>query len=45
MPHDPVFKDACARREAGWWSEDGVHPCPAGHALIAQAWLAEAEVI
>ena len=45
VPLDQVFKDACARREAGWWSEDGVHPSAAGHALIAQAWLKEAEVI
>ena len=45
VPLDQLFEDACTRREACGWSEDGVHPFAAGHALIAQAWLAEAEVI
>jgi len=22
-----------------FWAPDGVHPTPAGHALIAQSWL------
>jgi acyl-CoA thioesterase-1 len=45
VPMDQIFGDACARREARWWSADGVHPGAAGHALMAQAWLKEAEVI
>ncbi|MGH2505457.1 MAG: SGNH/GDSL hydrolase family protein [Ktedonobacterales bacterium] len=39
VPLDGLFAQACARREPTYWAEDGVHPTPAGHALIAQAWL------
>lgn len=39
VPLDGLFAQATARREASFWAEDGVHPTPAGHALIAQAWL------
>jgi lysophospholipase L1-like esterase len=38
-PLDGLFAQAATRREATFWAEDGVHPTPAGHALIAQAWL------
>jgi lysophospholipase L1-like esterase len=43
VPLDGLFAQACARREPTYWAEDGVHPTPAGHALIAQAWLRAAE--
>lgn len=39
VPLDGLFAQAATRREAAYWAEDGVHPTPAGHALIAQAWL------
>lgn len=39
VPLDGLFAAAATRREASFWAEDGVHPTPAGHALIAQAWL------
>lgn len=39
IPLDGLFAQAVSRREAAFWAEDGVHPTPAGHALIAQAWL------
>lgn len=39
VPLDGLFAAACARREPSYWAEDGVHPSPAGHALIAHAWL------
>ncbi len=39
VPLDGVFAAASARRESDFWLPDGVHPTPAGHALIAQAWL------
>lgn len=39
VPLDGVFAAASARREPGFWSGDGVHPSPSGHALMAQAWL------
>ncbi len=39
LPLDGLFAQAAARREPAFWAADGVHPSPAGHALIAQAWL------
>ena len=39
VPLDGLFAAASTRREPAYWAADGVHPTPAGHALIAQAWL------
>lgn len=39
VPLDGIFRAAAARRDPAFWLPDGVHPAPAGHALIAQAWL------
>jgi len=39
VPLDGIFAEAATRREASFWAADGVHPSPAGHALIAQSWL------
>ena len=39
IPLDALFAQAAAQREPGFWTPDGVHPSPAGHTLIAQAWL------
>ena len=39
IPFDGLFAQAATRREPSFWAEDGVHPTPAGHALMAQAWL------
>lgn len=39
VPLDGIFAAASTRRESGFWLPDGVHPSPAGHALIAEAWL------
>ncbi|KIL39012.1 GDSL family lipase [Gordoniibacillus kamchatkensis] len=36
---DGLFAQACAEAPAAYWAQDGVHPTPAGHARIAQAWL------
>ncbi|MCR8634054.1 SGNH/GDSL hydrolase family protein [Paenibacillus radicis (ex Xue et al. 2023)] len=36
---DGLFAQASARAAASFWAPDGVHPSPAGHALIAKAWL------
>jgi acyl-CoA thioesterase I len=36
---DAIFAEAALRREPAFWAADGVHPSPAGHALIAQSWL------
>jgi acyl-CoA thioesterase-1 len=39
VPLDGIFAQAATRRAPAFWAPDGVHPTPAGHALIAQAWL------
>jgi lysophospholipase L1-like esterase len=39
VPLDGPFAAAAVQREMAFWLPDGVHPTPAGHALIAQAWL------
>jgi lysophospholipase L1-like esterase len=39
VPLDGLFAAAAARAPEGYWAEDGVHPSPAGHALISNAWL------
>ncbi len=39
VPLDGIFAAASTRRESAFWLPDGVHPSPAGHALIAEAWL------
>ncbi|MCP4379681.1 MAG: SGNH/GDSL hydrolase family protein [bacterium] len=39
VPLDQLFAQATLRRPAQYWSDDGVHPTPAGHHLIAEAWL------
>lgn len=44
VPLDGLFGAACARREPAYWAPDGVHPSPAGHGLIARAWLDAAGV-
>lgn len=43
VPLDGMFAAAAARREPAYWAYDGVHPSPAGHALIAGAWLRAVE--
>jgi acyl-CoA thioesterase-1 len=39
IPLDSIFAIAAQRKEPTFWSQDGVHPTLAGHALIAQSWL------
>lgn len=39
VPLDGLFAQASMRAQAAFWAPDGVHPSPAGHALIARAWL------
>ncbi len=36
---DGLFAAAAQRREPAYWLPDGVHPTPAGHALMAEAWI------
>lgn len=39
VPLQSVFNQAFQRAPKAYWSGDGVHPSPAGHQLIADAWL------
>jgi len=39
VPMDGIFAASAMRRDPEFWSADGVHPSPAGHALIALSWL------
>ena len=39
IPLDGLFAAAACRRELAYWLPDGVHPSPAGHELIAKAWI------
>jgi acyl-CoA thioesterase I len=39
VPLDTVMTEAATTRPAGELAADGVHPTPAGHALIARTWL------
>ncbi len=39
IPFDGLFAQASTLREPAFWAADGVHPTPAGYALMAQAWL------
>ncbi|MGG4096636.1 SGNH/GDSL hydrolase family protein [Paenibacillus lautus] len=40
VPLDGIFAAASSKIEMSYWASDGVHPSPAGHALMAEAWLA-----
>ncbi|WNS45856.1 SGNH/GDSL hydrolase family protein [Paenibacillus sp. MMS20-IR301] len=39
VPLDGLFAAASVKAAPAFWAGDGVHPTPAGHALIAEAWL------
>ena len=39
VPLDGIFAAAACRQSLAYWLPDGVHPSPAGHALIAQHWI------
>jgi lysophospholipase L1-like esterase len=39
IPLDGLFAAAAVRRKPAHWAADGVHPTPAGHAFIADAWM------
>ena len=44
LPLDGIFAAAATQRELDFWAPDGVHPTPAGHALMAQAWIRAVEI-
>lgn len=39
VPVDGMFASVSTQIDPAYWAEDGVHPTPAGHSLIAKAWL------
>lgn len=39
IPLDALFAEATLRAPASFWLWDGIHPTPAGCALMARAWL------
>ena len=39
VPLDGLFAAASARRPSAFWAADGVHPTPAGHALLTRQWI------
>ncbi len=43
LPLQAMFDAATAIQPAVYWLGDGVHPTPAGHQLIADAWLQQFE--
>jgi lysophospholipase L1-like esterase len=40
VPLQSVFDARAAETGPEAWAKDGVHPTPAGHALIAERWRA-----
>ncbi|MFW5698552.1 MAG: SGNH/GDSL hydrolase family protein [Planctomycetota bacterium] len=40
VPFGTMFAQALERAPAAFWADDGVHPTPAGHELMARTWLA-----
>ena len=43
VPFQAAFDAALAEAPAAYWAPDGVHPSPAGYAVMADAWLAAME--
>lgn len=39
VPLDGLFAAQSMKTGPAYWAGDGVHPSPAGHSLIAKAWL------
>lgn len=39
IPFDGIFAAKSTSVEPSFWAGDGVHPTPAGHALMAKTWL------
>jgi lysophospholipase L1-like esterase len=44
LPLDGIFAKAATQAPPAYWAKDGVHPTAAGHALIAEAWLENADL-
>ena len=44
VPLQALFDEACRASRPEHWSADGVHLLPAGHQLVADAWLAAVRI-
>ena len=44
IPLQSLFDEACRRSKPQHWSADGVHLTPAGHQLVADAWLSAVKI-
>ena len=44
IPLQNIFNEALKSAPEEYWISDGVHPTPAGHALIVNAWKKVAEI-
>ncbi len=44
IPLDGLFAKMATQAPAAYWAHDGVHPTAAGAALIAEAWLENADL-
>lgn len=44
VPFQAVFDEAVKQAPPAYWAADGVHPTPAGHQRMTQAWLKAAGV-
>ena len=43
VPLDGLFRQASNGVNPAHWAADAIHPTPAGHALIADAWVRAVE--
>jgi len=41
VEYQQAFNQALAKAPADYWIWDGIHPMPAGHELMARAWLTQ----
>lgn len=41
VPFQKSFDEALSKAPADYWIWDGIHPMPAGHELMARAWIKE----
>ena len=44
VPLQPVFDELARQATPAFWAADGVHPTPAGHAVIAEHWRRAAQL-
>ena len=45
IPAQSILDEAVKKAPGSYWLRDGVHPTPAGHHLLARAWIEATENI